>query len=411
MVTNSNRYLENARDVPSVKRPWRVATLIERPIPFYVPHYRSLQKDPDIELDVLYLSDAGLTPFLYHDVRIEYSSEILQGYRSVVLAKMSTTVRSLRGLLRLMLRLRKIFTREKYDAVWIHGYNMPGHWAAFAVCAVMGVPMMLRGESELMFKRGLSRRMIKAFAFHLLFPRISAFLYIGKLNREFYLSYGVPEHKLIHMPYGIDNAWFEGSSEDERAFWRRKVRARLGISEDTIVFINHSKHRLPKRPADVVRAFSQLGPRTDVALILVGDGDERSEVDAACAELMAGQQVFRLGFQSYDELRRTLAASDVLAFASEENWGMAVNEGLAAGLAILCSDRVAGMMDMVEDGKNGFCFKSRDIKDLATRMRVIADDRILLDQMKAASRQKAKDFSFEAMNTGLKSALQRLYAS
>lgn len=394
----------NPDAMPS-RRPWRVAAVIERPIPFYVPHYRALASQPDIDLEVLFLSDAGLTPFAYHDVRIEYSDEILDGYRSHVLTRAGDGSRGMRGFMNLIRSLRGLIARERYDAVWIHGYNLPGHWAAFAACISSGVPMMLRGESELMFGRGLARRAAKTVAFRLLFPRISAFLYIGTLNRDFYLSYGVPTAKLFPMPYGIDNAWFEGEGEDERAVWRREIRTQLGIAEDVIVFVNHSKHRLPKRPADVVRAFARLGPRPDAVLVLVGDGDQRSEIDAACTELVEGQRVFRLGFQPYEELRKILAAADVLAFASEENWGMAVNEGLAAGLAILCSDQVAGVVDMVEDGVNGHVFRSRDAEDLARRMRELADDRALAERMRAESRRKAREFGFPAMNDGLRAAL------
>lgn len=389
-------------------RKWKIAAVIERPIPFYVPHYRLLAQARDIDLQVIYLNDDGLKPFDYHKVRIAYSDEILQGYHSIVLGRGNPRGRVERAIDFLLPELWRVLRSGHYDAVWFHGYNLIGHWIGFFACVAGGLPILLRGESELMFERAWLRRSLKRLAFGWLFPRVTGFLYIGTLNREFYRYYGVADSKLFSMPYGIDNTWFEGRDADERQRWRDDVRRHLGIAASTIVFINHSKHRPPKRPADVVRAFARLDADADAVLVLVGDGDQGAEIDAACLRLRDEQRVFRLGFQSYEELRRLLAAADVLAFASEENWGMAVNEGLAAGLAILCSDRVAGAVDMVEEGTNGFIFRSRDEADLAGKMRRMIEHPALVKAMGRASRAKAADFSFDAMNSGLRAALSSM---
>jgi glycosyltransferase involved in cell wall biosynthesis len=387
------------------RKPLRLAAVIERPIPFYVPHYRSLSSDPDIDLEVIYLSDSGLAPFSYHGVRISYDVEILRGYRSIVLGRGHPAgVR--RGSFDWMIpELWRVLARGAYDAVWVHGYNLPSHWLAFAACRRLELPLLLRGESELLFPRAPWKRVLKRCAFGWLFPRAAACLYIGTLNREFYRAYGVGNDRLFGVPYGVDNLWFGGSGIDERRTWRDETRRRLGLSDNTLIFVNHSKHRFPKRPADIVRAFARLDPEADAALVLVGDGDQRTEVDAAFATLRPGHRVFRLGYQTYDELRQTLVASDVLVFASEENWGMAVNEGLAAGLAVLCSDGVAGAIDMVQHGVNGFVFRSRDESELAQQMRDCIQNPDMVRFMKAASRERSRAFSFEAMNEGLRAAL------
>jgi glycosyltransferase involved in cell wall biosynthesis len=389
-------------------RRWKIAAVIERPIPFYVPHYRNLAQQADIDLTVVYLSDAGLRPFLYHGVKIQHSAELLEGYPSVILGRGSATsgVQSPRQ--RYLPELWRVLSRGGYDAIWVHGYNMLGHWSAFAFGSIWGVPTMLRGESESMLHRSVSKRLLKQIVLRPLFWQVSAFLCIGAMNRQFYLEHGVPQRKLHAMPYGVDNEWFAGNGEVEREQWRISVRRRLGIGEDTLVFVNHSKHRTPKRPEDVVRAFGRLASTCDVALVLAGDGDRRGEVDAACAEIGHGRPVIRLGCIDAEELRQVLAASDVLAFASEENWGMAVNEGLAAGLAILCSDRVAGVIDMVEEGVNGFIFKSADVTDLAAKMDRLASDPQLVASMRIASARIASRFDFHAMNEGLRSSLRAI---
>jgi glycosyltransferase involved in cell wall biosynthesis len=155
-----------------------------------------------------------------------------------------------------------------------------------------------------------------------------------------------------------------------------------------------------------VRAFSRLPEDVDAVLVLTGEGERRHEVAAACKTLKPGHRVMLIGMQPYDELRKILIASDVLAFASEEPWGMAVSEALAAGLALLVSDKVAGAPDLVEDGVNGFVFRSRDEAQLARLMQDCIANPGMVRAMKAASRERAKAFSFETMNEGLRAALR-----
>jgi glycosyltransferase involved in cell wall biosynthesis len=387
-------------------QPWRLAAVIERPIPFYVPHYRDLAAQPDIQLDVIYLSDRGLQPFDHHGVKIRQDPEILDGYRSVILGRSRRSGSRRSPIRRLMPEVWWALKDGGYDAVWVHGYNLPAHWVTLLASILLGIPILLRGESEVLLPRSGFRRAIKRVLLPPLFSRISGFLCIGSLNRDFYLHYGVDQARLHWMPYGIDNLWYGGPSDAVRAEWRSSVRSKLGIREDTMFFVNHSKHVPPKRPADVVRAFAHLDPDVNAVLVLAGDGEQRDEVDKACKMLKAGHRVMLVGLQPLDELRKILVAADVLAFASEENWGMAVSEALPAGLALLVSDKVAGAADMVEHGVNGFVFRSRDESELARRMRECIQNPDMVRSMKAASRERSRAFSFEAMNEGLRAALR-----
>ncbi len=52
-----------------------------------------------------------------------------------------------------------------------------------------------------------------------------------------------------------------------------------------------------------------------------------------------------------------------------ETWGLAVNEAMACGKAILASNRVGCAVDLVKNNENGFIFESNNIEDLKDKIK------------------------------------------
>jgi glycosyltransferase involved in cell wall biosynthesis len=73
------------------------------------------------------------------------------------------------------------------------------------------------------------------------------------------------------------------------------------------------------------------------------------------------------GFVQGDELRQAYLASDifVLPTRGHEGWGVVVQEAMAAGLAVVVSDRVGAGADLIEDGQSGLVFAAGDTDRLA----------------------------------------------
>jgi len=382
----------------------RIAAIVEKPIQFYAPHYRQIVCDGRLDLEVLFLSDRGITPFDYHGTTVTQEASVLEGYQWRMLRNRSIMKNSGGVLSNIVPELAATLKNGNYDAVWVHGYNLISHWAAFYECIRSRIPILLRGESENFFKRSTAKRLLKRATLRPLFKRISAFLYIGTCNRQFYEDFGVPEQRLFSVPYGVDNDWIHGSPK-ERCHWRKSIRRELGLSEDTLVYIFTSKHRHPKRPSDAVEAFCRLYPDANMALIMLGDGNLRLEAEAVYHSRGCGHRVFFLGLQPYSQLRCYLAAADVLVFPSVENWGMAINEAIASGLAVISSDQVAGWYDMVKPGFNGTVYRAGSIDALAAHMNGLLEHRELVAQMKKNSLEVASRMGFQQMTDGLVAAV------
>ena len=108
-------------------------------------------------------------------------------------------------------------------------------------------------------------------------------------------------------------------------------------------------------------------------LILLGDGPLRAEVRSTISRLGLETAVSVPGFKQYDELPSYygLAAAFVHA-SSTEQWGLVVNEAMAARLPILVSNRCGCAPDLVEEGRNGFTFDPYDTEELAHLMLQVA---------------------------------------
>jgi glycosyltransferase involved in cell wall biosynthesis len=89
-----------------------------------------------------------------------------------------------------------------------------------------------------------------------------------------------------------------------------------------------------------------------------------------------------------------------------DQWGLVVNEAMAAGLPVLVSSRCGCAPDLVCEGGNGFAFDPENIEALAGRLAQVAG----LDQARRAamgrrSREMIKSFSPEAFAQGLEAAI------
>jgi glycosyltransferase involved in cell wall biosynthesis len=163
--------------------------------------------------------------------------------------------------------------------------------------------------------------------------------------------WGVPRQRIHVVPNGIDVERFRF---DPRA--RIAARRQLGIPDETFVVGAVGRLAPGKRFDVLLHALASL-PR-DVRLLLIGGGPEEGGLRARAAELGVTERVLFAGERPYLSTEATglpalLAAMDVLASPSpEEAFGLAVVEGLAAGLPVLYV-RCPAVEDLPQDAATG----------------------------------------------------------
>jgi glycosyltransferase involved in cell wall biosynthesis len=386
---------------------YRVACLVSHPIQYQAPLFRYLAARPGIELTVFFLSD--LSVHSYRDsgfgVDVKWDVPLLDGYRHEFLPR----VGSWSGLsfwrpwtFGLRARLR----RSRFDALWVHGYAHRGCLAGIAAAKSLNIPVMLRGESNLLSETDDALKLgVKRLAMPALLRTCDAVLAIGRLNREYYLHYGVEPGRIFPMPYAVDNEFFRTAADRARPH-RERLRAELGLKPGRPLILFASKMQPHKRAADLLEAYAKLSP--EAYLVLAGDGEERANLERRARELNLDSIRF-IGFRNQSELPSLYDLCDVFVLPSEhEPWGLVVNEAMNAGKPVIVSDRVGAGPDLVEDGINGAVFSTRDTVSLADRLRRLIDSPEHRAAMGARALEKVSQLDFAADRDGLLAALDSI---
>jgi glycosyltransferase involved in cell wall biosynthesis len=138
--------------------------------------------------------------------------------------------------------------------------------------------------------------------------------------------------------------------------------------------------------------LSQKGV-SDYTLMLVGDGDERAELESFVSASGLRDNVAFVGWLSYGDVGRYFRAADVFVLPTfEDTWGAVVLEAMAFGKPVLCS-KMAGVSEVVVEGVTGFTFDPYDPADLADRLYALIDSPTLLQTMGDRAKDLAADYS------------------
>lgn len=131
---------------------------------------------------------------------------------------------------------------------------------------------------------------------------------------------------------------------------------------------------IPRKRVDLLlRAFARLKemPRS-LQIVGAGPAEDALRRMADSAGLRDTVE-FRRGM-SNAQVREAMSDSDILVLPSRfDGWGAVVNEALMVGTAVVCSDR-CGASDLIEQGRNGYVFRSGDVGDLERGMRAMAEN-------------------------------------
>jgi glycosyltransferase involved in cell wall biosynthesis len=118
--------------------------------------------------------------------------------------------------------------------------------------------------------------------------------------------------------------------------------------------------------AELLEAFSQL---PEGELYVAGDGPLRPLVTQAVER----GRVTYVGHVDHPTLQRLYSESDVLVLPSrDEVWGLVINEALEHGLAVIATQAVGAVDDLLVDDVNGYVTQTGNVDELREAMARIA---------------------------------------
>ena len=156
------------------------------------------------------------------------------------------------------------------------------------------------------------------------------------------------------------------------------------------ILIHTSNFRKVKRTRDVVRIFAEVVKKIPSKLLMVGDGEERSECEQLCRDLGVTDNVRFLGKQ--DAIEEILSVSDLFLMPSQsESFGLAALEAMACKVPVISSN-AGGLPELVIEGKTGFLADVGDVDGMAKKAIYILEDDARLAAFKDAALARAKEF-------------------
>lgn len=396
----------------------RLAIVISHPIQYFSPWFRHIATAGGIDLKVFYLWDFGVALRFDHQFEraIQWDIPLLGGYEHVFVPNRSRDpgTHHFGGLDNP--RLVSALTDWHPNAILLFGYLFRSHFRVIVSRHLMGVPLLLRGDSHDLFRPSGFKSNLARLARSLLFRRFAAFLAVGRANAEYFRHCGVPEARIHFVPHCVDNQRFRDAASQaalDAAAWR----AELGIAANACVVLFAGKFEPKKRPLDLLAAFGlaqeEMRKKDEPApvLLLVGSGALERELRAASGDRI-GQTVFFAPFQNQSRMPAVYAMGDLFVLPSYgvgETWGLAINEAMNLAKPVIVSTHVGCGPDLVQQGDTGWVFKAGDIDALAA----IIVQALLLDRrhrarMGLVARERIGDYSYSAATAGLLATLSTL---
>ncbi len=162
---------------------------------------------------------------------------------------------------------------------------------------------------------------------------------------------------------------------------RQRVRKKYNIPDDTILFYHSSNLRPVKNIPFILYSWARLiseRRRKDCHLMIIGDGEEREDLEQIVGELKIGDSVTFTGQIREDEVPAYTKAGDVLLLPSQkESFGLVNLEAMYAGNAIIAS-RVGGIPEVVSHEENGYLFRIGNQEEFIFYMKWFLDNRQLI---------------------------------
>ncbi|HEY5255892.1 MAG TPA: glycosyltransferase family 4 protein [Acidobacteriaceae bacterium] len=394
----------------------RVAYLLSHPIQYQSPLLRLLAQQPELELTVLYTSDFSVRS--YHDkgfgAAVEWDVPLLGGYSHEFLPRQldGQDVSFFRPL---NCGIYHRLWQGQFDVLWIHGYATLNSWMAMVAAKMLEIPVLLRTDSTLIdHPRGPAKLAVKKLFFRILRRFTFGVLSVGQRNTEYWRHHLGSDIPVFSIPYAVDNAFFQERCRAASAT-RERLRQELGLEANRPVLLFASKLLERKCCIDLVDAHLELvrrlklkdGSQPSPYLLIVGEGEQRPQIEARLQQASAGQRegVRLLGFRNQSELPRFYDLCDVFVLPSiHEPWGLVVNEAMNAAKAVVVSDQVGCQPDLVKDGENGLVYPARSVKVLADALERVLADPAVYRKMGERSLERIQVFSFEANVRGLMQA-------
>lgn len=194
------------------------------------------------------------------------------------------------------------------------------------------------------------------------------------------------QEDILVIPNGIDIEKYINLS-------RGKIRESLNINDEKIIiFVGRLHHA--KGIEYLIRAMQFiLEKEKNVRLLIVGDGEDRGNLENLALKLNLTGKVTFVGELQNEKVPEYMVSSDVFVLPSlSEGFPMTILEAMASGLPIVASN-VTGLCEIIREGENGLLVEPMNPRDFARKVLLLLEDDNLRKGISLENRKKVGDYS------------------
>lgn len=262
-------------------------------------------------------------------------------------------------------KLKFIFSVYKNnEMIIVNGYNNYVFLILYLINTLSFSKRIIAIESDTQYRIvGGFKGFIKKLYLNTIFQNKYIFGFSGGnfTHKDFFRKYGMSEKHLFLMPMMVDNTlFFKNTKHDDINF--------------TFLFVGRM---IPLKNIELLikNFLNYFNEKPDIVLKIVGTGELFQPLKDKYKEY---DNIYFLGSKYNQGLVNEYHTSDVLVLPSfNEQWGLVVNEALAAGLPVIASNTVGAIHDLIIDKETGFVFDLEKKNDLSHKMLQIYQDKSL----------------------------------
>ena len=282
-------------------------------------------------------------------------------------------------------------------------------WSSFSLHSLRkakklgALTILERGSSHIIYQNEVLRKEYKEFGVK---PHLAHLKIIEKELKEYeeadyisipslfvkrtFLEYGVPENKLIQVPYGVDLAQFRQIPKNDNVF---RVIFSGGMS-------------LRKGVHYLLQAFSELNlPNSELLLI----GAFNDEIKPFFKKY-EGKYKW-LGHIPQKELYKYYSQGSVFVLNSiEDGFGMVIIQAMACALPVIATTNTGGE-DIIRDGIDGFIIPIRNNNSLKEKLLYFYQNPAICQQMgQSAKKRVSSGFTWDGYGNKIIKAYEHALA-
>ncbi len=209
-------------------------------------------------------------------------------------------------------------------------------------------------------------------------------------------NHGTPAGRFTIVP---------GATDTER--FRPRDETRLGDLGDPPTLLYHGRVDVRKGVMELLDAFASLvHSGRDLRLIVSGIGPDVAAVGNRIEWLGLGDRARMTGYASYEDAPEVYRLGGIFVSPTySEGFSNTILEAMASGLPVV-STRAVGVVDCLEDGRNGLLVEPRDSDGLCAAIARLLDDAPLRRRLAGQALDEARKlYSWPAVAQ----AIERVY--